>query len=153
MSKTCLIVDLDGTLALNDHRQHFLQKSPKDWASFFDACGNDQPNEAVIEVVRRLISGAESGDKPLRVYILSGRVDTVMKETTEWLARYVTFDYELHMRPEKDRSDDVDLKREMAAKLGLTPENVLAVIDDRNSVVKMWREMGFTVLQVNDHDF
>ena len=153
MSKTCLIVDLDGTLALNDHRQHFLQKSPKDWGAFFDACGNDQPNDAVIEVVRRLISGANSGDKPLRVYILSGRVDTVMEETKDWLARYVTFDYELHMRPGKDRSDDVDLKREMAAKLGLTPENVLAVIDDRNSVVKMWREMGFTVLQVNDHDF
>lgn len=35
-----VIFDLDGTLALNEHRQHFVQREvgKKDWRSFFAAC-------------------------------------------------------------------------------------------------------------------
>ena len=31
--------------------------------------------------------------------------------------------------------------------------NIKYVIDDRNQVVKMWRELGLTVLQVADGNF
>ena len=43
------IFDLDGTLALIDHRRHFLddQADPKRWQKFFAACVDDQPNEPV----------------------------------------------------------------------------------------------------------
>ena len=35
-----IVFDLDGTIALNDHRQHFVErpKGQKDWYAFFEAC-------------------------------------------------------------------------------------------------------------------
>tara|TARA_R100000152_G_C6778259_1_gene208785 strand:- start:1020 stop:1460 length:441 start_codon:yes stop_codon:yes gene_type:complete len=55
----------------------------------------------------------------------------------------------LFMRSEGDRRDDVTVKREMFKKIGLTPDNVVAVLDDRQGVVDMWREEGFLCLQVD----
>lgn len=40
------IFDLDGTLALIEHRLHFIQGPKKDWRGFFGAVGDDSPNEA-----------------------------------------------------------------------------------------------------------
>ena len=151
--KTKLIVDLDGTLAINDHRQHFLKGGRKDWDSFFEACDKDQPNTDVIDLVNRLAEPSTSGTPPLKIFILSGRIDSVRQETTAWLDKFVDFDYVLLMRPSDDRSPDIDFKRRLAADNGLVPESVLCVIDDRSSVVAMWREEGYTVLQVADHNY
>jgi hypothetical protein len=41
----------------------------------------------------------------------------------------------------------------MADKLGFTPENTFLVLDDRDQVVKMWRERGFRCLQVANGNF
>lgn len=151
--KTALIVDLDGTLAINDHRQHFLEGERKDWDSFFKACDKDQPNTDVIDLVNRLAAPSISGAPSLKIFILSGRIDSVRQATVAWLDKFVDFDYVLLMRPSNDRSPDSDFKKRLAADYGLTPETVLCVIDDRNSVVAMWREEGHTVLQVADHNY
>lgn len=150
--KTALIVDLDGTLAINDHRQHFLEEGRKDWESFFEACDKDQPNTDVIDIVQRLAAPNHSL-QPLKVFILSGRINSLRDKTIAWLSQFVRFEYELTMRPIDDRSSDSDLKKRLAAEIGLTPENVLCVIDDRTSVVEMWRREGYTVLQVERHDY
>jgi len=151
--KTSLIVDLDGTLAINGHRQHFLEGGRKDWGSFFEACDKDQPNTDVIDLVNRLAAPSTLGTPPLKIFILSGRIDSVRQATTAWLDKFVDFDYVLLMRPSDDRSPDTDFKRRLAADNGLVPASVLCVIDDRNSVVAMWREEGYTVLQVADHNY
>lgn len=150
--KTALIVDLDGTLAINDHRQHFLEGARKDWKSFFAACDKDLPNTDVIDIVQRLAAPNHSLH-PLKVFILSGRINSLRDTTIAWLSQFVRFEYELTMRPIDDRSSDSDLKKRLAAEIGLTPENVLCVIDDRTSVVEMWRREGYTVLQVEQHDY
>jgi hypothetical protein len=38
-----VVFDLDGTLALNEHRQHFVDRpvGQKDWRGFFAACDRD----------------------------------------------------------------------------------------------------------------
>ena len=150
--KTALIVDLDGTLAINDHRQHFLEGARKDWKSFFAACDKDLPNTDVIDIVQRLAAPNHSL-QPLKVFILSGRINSLRDKTIAWLSHFVRFEYELTMRPIDDRSSDSDLKKRLAVEIGLTPENVLCVIDDRTSVVEMWRREGYTVLQVERHDY
>jgi len=50
------IFDLDGTIALIDHRRHLLEtdEDPDKWDKFFDACVDDVPNIPVIFVMQEL---------------------------------------------------------------------------------------------------
>ena len=54
----------------------------------------------------------------------------------------------LFMRGEDDRRPDTAVKLGMLNYLGLTPNQVLCILDDRQSVVDMWRQNGFRVMQV-----
>ena len=108
--KPLYIFDLDGTLALIEHRLHFIQRPSlkcydcgganrkncvqcadldadfkADWRGFFAACKDDQPNLPVIRTLQALRkSGAE-------VWIWSGRSDECKTQTVEWLQRHGCF--------------------------------------------------------------
>ena len=58
------------------------------------------------------------------------------------------------MRKTGDNRKDSIIKKEIYEKY-LKPMNyhVLFILDDRNQVVEMWREMGFTVFQVAEGNF
>lgn len=59
---------------------------------------------------------------------------------------------ELYMRPEGDKRKDSIIKYEILQ--NLIKENFIAyVLDDRNQVVKMWREAGLRCLQVQEGNF
>ncbi len=79
------IFDLDGTLALIQHRRHFVEGDPKDWKAFYAACDRDEPNEPVFATMERLRhAGAD-------VWIFSGRSDEVRDKTVAWLAQHTSF--------------------------------------------------------------
>lgn len=142
-----VIFDLDGTIALNEHRQHFVQVEPgqkKDWDSFFDACGGDTPNQPVIEAIHALHL---TGFNPV---IWSGRTDRVRSITEAWLDRHSLKHIPLRMRPEADRQSDVDLKEGWLKELETPPR---FVFDDRDSVVAMWRRNGIVCFQVAPGNF
>jgi FMN phosphatase YigB (HAD superfamily) len=163
MTKNVVICDLDGTLADVNHRLHYIKNddgtlkpyAERDWNSFNAACVDDKPNEDVIEILRSLAFGARP------IYFLSGRNDVVRTETVEWLQKHVyedlypaTYvpkrcDQRLLMRKADDRRPDTEVKLEMVRELGLTPDDVLCILDDRQCVVDMWRENGFRCLQVD----
>lgn len=169
MTRNIILCDLDGTLADVNHRLHYIQnpdgtkKAKPDWDSFHAACVDDAPHEDVIDILTSLVRGPEDGCRncgELRevwrtVYFLSGRNDVVRTETVEWLQKHVPeylgfADYDTHlvMRKAGDRRPDTEVKLEMVRRLGLTPDDVLCVLDDRQCVVDMWRENGFRCLQV-----
>jgi uncharacterized HAD superfamily protein len=139
--KPNVIFDLDGTLCDLSHRLPHLNSSPKNWEAFHSGCVNDAPKQDVIALTHILYMFHN-------VYILSGRNGKVEAETRAWLTKHRVAYNHLIMRPENDRRDDVDLKRKMAREAGLTPANTLVVFDDRQRVVDMWREDGFTCCQV-----
>lgn len=143
-----IIVDLDGTLADIEHRVHHIRGSGRsDWDAFFRACTDDLPIRNTIHLVQRL---HEVG---FRVLIVSGRSDMVRTETEEWLKQHgVPYD-ELVLRREDDHRSDTIVKSEMVDELGIGPEDVLMVLDDRTKVVDMWRERGFNTFQVAPGDF
>ena len=158
--KNIILCDLDGTLADVNHRLHYIKnddgtkktRKESDWGSFHTECINDVPNNDVIEILHSLVR-----EWWQEVYFLSGRNDVVRAETVEWLQKHVT-DYEhwsetcraqLVMRKNGDFRPDTEIKLEMVQELGLTPDDVLCVLDDRQCVVDMWRENGFRCLQVN----
>lgn len=155
-----VIFDLDGTLALCGHRRHHVESEPKNWGAFFAECDKDTVNEPVARLFRFYRDSPEH-----RVWILSGRMGThkTLDDTLFWLD-----DNDLmpsngwgeknigscfHIRQNDDFRPDVEVKKEMIDRLGLTPENTECVFDDRNCMVNAWRLWGFQCMQVAEGDF
>jgi len=144
--KDIIIFDLDGTLALIEHRRHFVEAGKRQWKEFFAACVDDKPNVPVIRIYQSMLTCGF----PFQHKIFSGRSDEVRKETEEWLDKHVGLYHELKMRREGDYTPDEELKRAWALPI---LNRIYCVFDDRDKVVKMWRDLGVTCLQVADGGF
>lgn len=145
-----IVFDLDDTLADTSHRQHILDgadlKDSNVWNTFFDACDKDKPKNEIIEVLDALqITGFH------RIEIWTGRSNRVYEKTVTWLQKYIYDESSvlIRMRQEGDYRHDTEIKAEMMQEFG-RPD---LVFDDRNSVVKWWREQGITCCQVKESDF
>ena len=157
-----VIFDLDGTLALCDHRRHHVTGDFKNWDAFFAECDKDTVNEPIARLFRFYRDSPNH-----RVWILSGRsgsADTERK-TINWLTYHKLLpksrtkypepdDFaQFRMRQHGDKRSDVEVKLEMILTRGLTPENTEIVFDDRNCMVNAWRLWGFQCCQVAEGDF
>lgn len=142
--KLVWIFDLDGTLALMNGRDPF------DW----DRVGEDLPNIPVVKIARMLIRARQ----PLQAEplgFLSGRPEQCRRQTELWLLHHLVIPEVKHlwMRPDGDFRPDEIVKREIYER-DIAPHHVIeGVFDDRNKVVKMWRELGLTCFQVADGAF
>jgi hypothetical protein len=134
-----VLVDVDGTLALRGKR------SPYDWSRV----GEDLPNPAVIELVQTIAAAGRH-----RIVVMSGRKEQSRRQTELWLdAQGVEFD-ELIMRADHDDRPDHRTKADLYRRFVAPRFEVAFVIDDRDSVVRMWRDVfRLTVCQVADGDF
>lgn len=148
MNKPLYIFDLDGTLADIQHRRHLVESTPKRWREFYAACPGDAPNQAVVRTALGLnLAGAD-------LWVWSGRSDEVKHQTQAWLDRHVGVHSALRMRQAHDHQPDVKLKRSWLR--SMAPEDrarLVAVFDDRDGVVQMWREEGVACFQVAPGDF
>lgn len=144
--KDIIIFDLDGTLAQVDHRRYLVEGPKKSWEAFHEACVNDTPNEAVIQVYRALLTCG----RPFTHLIFSGRSDIVRPQTVAWLDKHLGLWHDLKMRKEGDNTPDDDLKRAWVEPI---KHRVFCVFDDRTKVVNMWRSLGIPCFQVAPGDF
>ena len=154
--KPLYIFDLDGTLALIEHRRRFVERPRKerDWSGFYAACVDDEPNYPVIMVMESLIdTGAE-------IWIFSGRSDEVRAQTVQWLQHHTSLrSHELAgpiltMRTAGDYTPDDVLKRGwLDSMLAEDRDRLYCVFDDRDRVVAMWRAAGVTCFQVAAGEF
>ena len=149
-----IVVDIDGTLSdATDRANKFLGKNP-DWDSFYNACGTDAPIKPVIKLV-------ESMSTIYKVVFCSGRRESCRKDTEEWMDKHVHLfgtnlkPYTFLFRKDGDTRHDTVVKPEMLNKyLSEHPnEVVFCMIEDRNTMVKKWRELGYLCLQPADGDF
>jgi acid phosphatase class B len=153
--KHIYIFDLDGTLANCQHRVGILEdKDNKNrWRDFYAACDKDEPNEPIIKIFNMIIEHGHD------VIIFSGRSTEVRKKTEAWLCKHtclMSWDAQtmLRMRDIGDhRPDDIVKKDWLDSMLIDDREKIACVFDDRDRVVKMWRDAGITCLQVNYGDF
>lgn len=148
MHKNRYVFDLDGTLALVDHRRPALAGDKPDWHSFNKASLLDPPNSAVVQVAQALFESQQGYE----LWITSGRSDSVELETRGWLHKHKVPFHRLLMRAAADNRADAVLKHEWAVHYNFV-ETVIGVFDDRNSVVDMWRELGIPCFQVAPGDF
>ena len=142
-----VIFDLDGTLSLTEHRHHFVDRKPRLWEAFFNACDEDPVNLPVAELFGHYRSSGYN------IIIITGRSDAVAAKTKQWLLDYNLEPDQLHMRTSNDWRGDGVFKKEIVDKLGLTPDNTVAVFEDRDKMVAAWREWGFVCFQVASGDF
>ncbi len=131
-----IICDIDGTLAL------FGNKNPYD--RDFE---NDELNKPVADLLGVL------ADSCHQIIIMSGRMDKNKKVTEDWLKKNgIEYD-KLLMRVTDDVRKDSIIKKEIYENNIKGKYNVSLVLDDRNQVVEMWRDLGLTCLQVADGNF
>lgn len=141
-----VVFDLDGTLALTEHRAHYLERpsGEKDWRGFYAACDRDEPCHPIIRTLAALWStGAD-------VEIWSGRSKEVLQKTTDWLAAHGLGHVPIKMRNEGDHRPDTVLKKEWLDECDQKP---MLVFEDRASVVAMWRANGIVCCQVAPGEF
>jgi predicted kinase len=132
-----VIVDVDGTIALNVGRNYYNMTRILE----------DAPNEPICELVRML------KEKGYWIVIVSGRDDSCKADTETWMKCHnIPYDV-IHMRKEGDSRKDVIVKQELYETSIKPFFDVRYAIDDRPQVVRGWRELGITVLQLNDVDF
>jgi hypothetical protein len=142
--KPCVIFDIDGTCAIVDHRLHHVTNGKKDWKAFFEAMGDDTPNHAVLSIMD-MCFGTHAA-----VFVVSGRPEKYRRMTIEWFENHevstILFEA-LLMRADGDHRPDDQVKREILENIrgqGFEPK---WVVDDRQSVVDMWRSEGIVCLQ------
>ena len=143
-----VVVDIDGTLARNDGHRSFYDYSEK--------VLDDDVHRPIADLVRSL------HEQGYEIVLVSGR-DEVCKDATErWLAKHDLLVGPgsgrdalppLFMRMHGDNRDDALVKIELFDAYIRDQYDVRYVLDDRNRVVRAWRSIGLTVLQVADGDF
>ncbi len=145
--KKAIIVDLDGTLANCDHRVHHVEKTPKDWVSFNRGMGLDEINSWCAE----LITAMEGNG--FKIILLTGRGEESRSQTEEWLKKHQISYTELYMRKAQDSREDSEIKREIFLDFIRPEYETLFVVEDRLSVVEMWRKLNITCLQCDWGNF
>lgn len=133
----CIICDIDGTLALINGR------SPYDDSLIH----TDKVNEDVRKLLWRYKS------QGVTVIILSGRMDKCQIQTEKWLQDNSIYYDKIYMRKTDDFRQDAVVKKEIYEEHIKDKYYVESVLDDRDQVVKMWRELGLLCLQVYYGDF
>ncbi|MFD7974837.1 hypothetical protein [Streptomyces sp. NPDC059071] len=133
------VFDLDNTLASTAHRQHFLERRPRDWDGFFAAAPEDPP---LAEGVALCLRTAQERD----VVYLTGRPERCRRDTLDWLAAHGLPEGPVHMRRHRDfrpaRQTKVDVLRRLERERG-----VHVLVDDDEMVCDAAEAAGFTVVR------
>lgn len=135
--RSAVIVDIDGTVSHRSNREIFD----------YSKVSTDVPDANIIEVVNSLWRAGH------KIIFVSGRDDSCFDETYRWLTLNCPPFIKLYMRKYGDFREDNVVKREIFKRYIAPEYDILCVLDDRQQVVDMWRELGLTCLQVAPGDF
>ena len=134
----CVIFDVDGTLAhMNGKR------GPFEWHNV----DKDDPDEN-IRMLNMIMN-----ESYVEVIIMTGRDGVALEKTKRWLIdNGIAYD-KIFIRDAGDGRKDSIIKREIYESEIKDKYNVIAIFDDRQQVIDLWRSLGLTACQVNYGDF
>ena len=134
-----ILLDVDGTA---------MNMSPTRGPYDFHLVLEDTPNPAVVRTIQAFKA------QGVKVVVLSGRDDSCLDDTLLSLEVAGIEVDEIHMRITGDRRKDYIIKKEIFDAKIRHNYNILFAMDDRNSVVEMYRkDLKLPVFQVNYGDF
>ena len=144
-----LIVDLDGTIALERHRRPLSREG---WAEYFKHIHLDPVNESVLKFL-------EMAFEEHNILIFTSRPSIYAPQTFEWLEANNVPYHRMEMRSEADtetgdgdwqaKKSDYDVKLEMLVKHRIGPANTFCVLEDRDDMVEFYRALGYDCWQVH----
>lgn len=138
-SRPLAVFDLDGTLADSGHRQHFLERKPRDWSAFFAAAPQDPPLAEGVELCQEAAQECE-------VMYLTGRPERCRRDTVAWLVEQGLPEGRIFMRRNDDRRPARHTKLEILRRLGGDRE-IRMLVDDDELVCDAAERAGFTVVR------
>ena len=136
-----ILCDIDGTVANNDHRQHFLE-GKKDWEGFFSELVNDLPIQIIIDkVIQEQANGKE-------LVFLTGRPERYRYSTTLWLKEHFDFEFKLLMRNDGDQRNKLEIKRIIFSE-NFEANEIAFCFENDIDLIKQWKNLGIKTIDVN----
>lgn len=150
-----VVVDIDGTLTKVGDRLKCLEQTPKDWDSFYARCNEDKPNWPIVHLVHALQREGYG------ILFCSGRRQSCLFDTMEWLTKRGLINgyspQAVALRHYNDSRPDVEVKPalldEWISKNHISRTEIAFILEDRSSMVKKWRELGYPCLQVAEGNY
>ena len=131
----CIVIDMDSTVCFNTSKRPWFGEGAA------EGMINDVPNTGVCDVIRQL-------QEEYLIVVATGR-DTSQEEVTkQWLAKQGINVDEYFFRTNGDYRKGVEVKKEEITAI-LEKYDIVAVFEDCEPIVQMYRDMGLTVLQPN----
>lgn len=145
MTTLHIVVDLDGTLFDERHRQHHITGQTKDWDAYHGGIPDDKVFADVEAMLRQFAD-------VYVIHALTGRPAKWFKLTDEKLRKHNMPIDVITMRPDEDWSPNGEMKlRELERYFG-SKERVLRevfiVLENDPKTVEVMRNYGLTVWQV-----
>jgi len=137
-----VLCDIDGTIADISHRLHYVKQEPKNWQAFFECCDEDAIRHDVADML------GKHRDEGREIIFVSGRPETYRRQTEQWLS-FIPYTA-LFMRGAHDRRPDTVVKEEMLHRYFRDTSVIHEIIDDRPSVIAMWKNHGIPVVDVGN---
>lgn len=137
MTRRAIICDLDGTLAIRNDCEPYL----------FEKARDDDINLAVKLILQLCIKDG------IEILLVSSRQEKYRGVTLDWIFWHEVPFTTLRMRPTGDQRRDEIVKKEIYETYIKPEYEILFVLDDRDRVVKMWRDLGLNCWQVNYGNF
>ena len=141
-----VIVDIDGTIADGTHREHHLQNDPPDWDRYLSLMHLDTEHKDILDLVDLLYRTGHT------ILLCTSRGMEYEVETKNWLEDYKVPYHKLYMRTKGDRRQDTVIKAEIYREMLEYGYKIWFVLEDRERVVEMWRNLGVTCLQVRKEE-
>ena len=139
MSKIVLC-DIDGTIANNDHRQHYLG-GKKDWEGFFSELINDKP---ISKIIKKIKAHHSSGKE---IIFLTGRPEKYRYSTSLWLKENFEFEFRLLMRKNNDYRNKLLIKNEIFED-NFSKHSIYCIYDNDEDLIKLWKDKGINSILV-----
>jgi uncharacterized HAD superfamily protein len=158
-----LIIDIDGTIADNSHRQHVQNEidqylrgpkfSAKDadkilrelWNEFYRLAKDDVPVLGSLSGVKKLLGSDDKNLKCPALIYCTGREDSFRADTTSWLADQGFPLNVLLMRPTGDTRPSTVVKEHLLSYLPKT--NQVLAVDDEDRILSLFHTLGFATLK------
>jgi hypothetical protein len=147
-----LILDIDGTIADNSHRLHWIEREKPDWDTFLspDLVAKDIPIPEAQEALDKIFLQL----KPYSLHVVTGRNESLRDVTELWLDEhfgigpsFTIFD-SMTMRPRHNNTTSSSYKEAVLANIiesrGQDFGTAL-IIDDDPWVLSMAEEFGITL--------
>jgi FMN phosphatase YigB (HAD superfamily) len=137
------IFDVDGTLADVTGVRHYVLNDPrrKNFDAFHAAASFVPAHAHVVELAQQQRAARRA------IVVVTARSERWRYRTATWLQKHEVPHDHLLMRRNGDQRKDVEVKREILAKIREHYDVVLAV-DDNPSVIALWESEGISVKRV-----